>query len=393
MTVKGPLLPALLLIAFQGAPAAENLDDAAQNVARKAAAFAGRGEPVSVTFRNISSLAAAEAATARRAFDAGLREAGVRAVETAAAAEVRVTVSENEAEWLLVAEGRRGEERQVWIAAWPRAASGRGLSGPGVSLEKKLLWESDDQILDVALLPDGMLVLTPARLTLYGRRNGSWEARESAPVGAPRRWPRDLRGRVQVSGPAVRVYLPGLACGGAWQPSLALECRPGDEGWVLESGSRWLLLGTFAASRNYFDGRIVTQSGLRKAVAPFYTAAAVEDGSGTLWLLAGVDGRTQIYDASMEPAGAVGAWGSDIAGTSARCGSGQQVLATRPEETSEAVQAFSIVNRQAEALSAPLTMPGPVTALWPDGADAVAVARDPQTGRYAAYLLSISCGP
>jgi hypothetical protein len=392
MTVKGPLLPALLLAVIRGAPAAENLNDAARDAARKAAAFAGTVEPVALSFRNISSLGGAEAARARRLFETGLREAGVRVLETAPAAEVRVTVAENPGEWLLVGEERRGGERQVWIASWPRAASGGEPTHPGASLEKRLLWEADEQILDVALAPDAMLVLTPAKLTLYGRRDGAWEARESAPVAAPGRWPRDLRGRVQAAGPALRVFLPGVACSGAWQPSLAIECKPGEEAWVLESGSRSMLLGTYAATRNYFDGRIVTQAGLRKSVVPFYTAAAVEDGGGPLWLLAGVDGRTQIYDASFEPAGSVAAWGSDIAGTDARCGGGQQVLATRPDESSEAVQAFSIVNRQPEALSAPLAMPGPVTALWPAGAGAVAVTRAPQTGRYAAYLLTISCG-
>jgi len=261
-----------------------------------------------------------------------------------------------------------------------------------VSLEKKLLWEADEQILDVVLLPDALLVLTAAKATLYSRRNGSWELRAAASLAAPGRWPRDLRGRVQASGPVLRVFLPGVVCSGAWQPSLALECKPGDEAWVLESGSRSMLLGNYADTRNYFDGRIVTQAGLRKSVAPYYTAAAAEEGGSPLWLLAGVDGRTRIYDASFEPVGTVPAWGSDIAGTDTRCGGGQQVLATRPDDAAEAVQAFSVVNRQAEPASAPLAMPGPVTALWTAGAGAVAITRDPQTGRYAAYLLSISCG-
>jgi len=377
-------------MAFRSALAAENLVDAAKDVVRRAAAFAGTREPVSLSFRNSSSLPGAEAARIRRIVDTGLRDVGVRATETAAAAEVRITVSENPADWLLVAEGRRGEERQVWISSWPRRDGGTSL--PAASLEKKLLWEAGEQILDVALLPDAMLVLTPAKLTLYSRRNNAWEARESATVTAPLRWPRDLRGRVRVSGPALQVFLPGVYCAGAWQPSLILDCKPGDEPWVLESGKQSMLLGTYAAARNYFDGRVVTQAGSRKSVSPFYTAAAVDDGGAALWLVAGVDGRTQLYDASFEPAGAVAGWGSDIAGTSARCGSGQQVIATRPDESSEAVQAFSIVNRQPEPLSAPLAMPGPVTALWAAGTDAVVIARDAQTGQYVAYLLSISCG-
>ena len=40
----------------------------------------------------------------------------------------------------------------------------------------------------------------------------------------------------------------------------------------------------------------------------------------TLWMLAMLDGRTEIFDAAMEPAGQHSWWGSDIAGIDARCG-------------------------------------------------------------------------
>ena len=69
-----------------------------------------------------------------------------------------------------------------------------------------------------------------------------------------------------------------------------------------------------------------------------------------------VDGRTQIYDSAFEPAGSISNWGSDLAGTEARCGGGTQVLATRPGDGSEtdAVQVFGIVNRSPMALAPPV---------------------------------------
>ena len=114
-----------------------------------------------------------------------------------------------------------------------------------------------------------------------------------------------------------------------------------------------------------------------------------------LWLLAILDGRTQIFDAWLETVGAIASWGSDIAGTEASCGGGSQVLATRPGDAGEpdAIQAFAIVNRAAAALTAPAEFAGPVTALWPSSAtSALAVERDPLTGRYAAYVITVVCG-
>lgn len=392
MTVKELLavLPALLLLLPQGASGAANLHDAARDVARRAAQFTGTRDAVALSVRNLSPLSAAEAGRARQEVESALRDAGVR-LQEGAAVELRITLSGNTAHYLLVGEGRRGDERQTWIAEWPLTAA--LAAGPaGVLLEKRLLWEQDSPVLDAIPLEDALLVLSPGNLTLYARNNEGWLPRQSVNIAAPRPWPRDPRGLLQATGSALRVFLPGVTCSGAWQPALAVECRPGDDAWTLASGTQQILVAAFAATRNYFDGRVTTQAGARKTVAPFYTAAAVDDAGDPLWLLAGVDGSTQIYTAAFEPAGAIAAWGSDIAGTNARCGSAQQVLATRADDSGEAVQLFRIASRQAEPLSAPLAMPGPVTALWSMGASALAVTRDANTGRYAAWWLTISCG-
>src|SRR5262249_3476521 len=109
-----------------------------------------------------------------------------------------------------------------------------------------------------------------------------------------------------------------------------------------------------------------------------------------------VDGKTRLYGAGWEPAGSVEQWGSDIAGLDAPCGSGRQVLATRPGDASEpdAVQAFQMSHGEAVPASAPVTMPGTGTGLWPAAgrASAVVISRDPNPRRYAAFHLSLSCG-
>jgi len=384
---------ALLFLSWS-ARAADDAGGAARELARRTAAFAGRGSLVAITWHNLSSLDSAAAGLARAAFEGALQEAGVHLSDIAPAADLQITLSESASQFLLVAEATKGDERQVWVASWKRSAPGAQAS-TGVVLEKKLVWEQEEQILDVAFPAAGMLVLAPSKVTLYARTNDKWEIREAVSLSPPKPWPRDLRGRIRVNGKTFQTFLPGMVCSGATEPALVVDCRPADEPWVLESGSHALMLANFAASRNYFDGRVVTQSGARKTVPAFFSAASVEDQGRTLWLLAALDGRTQILDAALVPVGAVSGWGSDIAGTDARCATGSQVLATRAGDRDQAdsIQAFGITNGAAAALSTAADLPGPAMALWPSGGtSAVAVVRDLRSGKYGAYVVTVVCG-
>jgi len=393
--VKGwhAVLAALVLSGARAA-AADDPSAAARELARKTAAFAGKGALVAVTWRNVSSLDSSGAAQARVAFGAGLQEGGIIESQIAPAAEVTITLSENAAQYLMVEEARKGDERQVWIAGWQRHAPAAA-AAPGVTLEKKLLWEQDEPILDVALPAAGMLVLSPSRIALYRRGAAQWEEAQAILLALPKPWPRDPRGRLRLNGTSFQAYLPGTLCSGTVETGLTMECHASEEPWVLESGGRAMLLANLAARRNYFDGRVATQTGLRKTVPPFYSAASVEDQGRTWWVLAVVDGRTQLFDAALEPAGGFPAWGSDLAGTEAHCGTGSQVLATKPGDGGEpdSLQAFAVVNRTPTAIAPAADFAGPVTALWPSGGNAVlAVTRDLRTGKYAAYMVTLVCG-
>lgn len=387
---------AALLLPLAGALAADDLNAAATALARKTAVFAGRGEAVAIAYKNMSSLAPAEWSGVRTAFESALRDAGSRAADASAgigAAEVQLTVSETPTLYLLVEEARRGEDKQVWFASWNRAA-GEPVKPSSVSLDLKPVWRQTEQILDIAFPPGGMLVLSPAKLTLYTGAGDSWIPQTSAAISNTKPWPRDMRGRLRTTGATFQAFLPGMACNGNTAPTLSVDCRASEAPWVLESGSRGLLLATFAASRDYFDGRVVTQSGARKTVAPFYSAASVDWQGHTLWVMAQTDGRTQIADASLEPLASIGPWGSDLAGIDARCGGTSQVLATRAGDSSDpdALQSFTIADRSATPVTAAAMLPGPVTALWPSGASAaLTVVRDLASGDFTAYVVSVSC--
>ncbi|HWB84895.1 MAG TPA: hypothetical protein VG675_12190 [Bryobacteraceae bacterium] len=393
--VKGryAALSSLLFLIPHAASASEDLKDAARNLAQRTIVFAGRGEAVSLVFRNVSSLGSPESEQARSAFEAALQAGGSR-IQPQAAVQIRLTLSENQTQYLLVEEIRRDDQQNVWIAAWKRAET-QPAAMPAVALEKKLVWRQDEPMLDVAFPSGGMLVLSPSKLSLFHRQNNQWQLAQWLPIASPKPWPRDLRGRLRLNGPAFSAYLPGLACSGSTAPQLSMRCQPSDAPWVLESGSHSMLLASFLATRNYFGGRVVTQTGESKTVAPFFTAASAEDGNQPVWLLAMLDGRTRIFNAAFDPIGAIPAWGSDIAGTEASCGGGAQVLATLPVDGSEpdAVQAFAVTGGAVSELSGPVTFAGPVTALWPSGpASVLAIERDLATDKYAAHVITVVCG-
>ena len=382
------VLSALLTLLPRPARAADDSGSAARELARKTVALAGRGEPFSATWRNLSSLPSGDFNQARSAFEAAAHEAGGRVSEIAPVAEARLTLSENPEQFLLVEEVRKGEERQVWMAAWKRAAAAPTASS-AITLQKKLVWEQAEQILDVAFPGEGVLVLSASGMTLQAHG-----ATQTVPLLAAKPWPRDLRGRLTANGTSFKAYLPGMACMGATGPTLTVECRASDEAWPLDSSAA-AMLATFAPGRNHFDGRITTAAGARKALAPFFSAAKAAENGRSYWLLAMVDGRTQIMDANFEPVGSVVPWGSDLAATEARCGGGSQVLVTKAGDAREpdTLRAFGMVNRAPVPLSAPLDLPGPVTALWSlGGSEAVAVVHDLATGRYEAFLITVNCG-
>ena len=383
------VLSALLVLLPRDARAADDLSGAVRELARKTVSYAGRGEPVSLTWRNLSSLGAAEFNQARAAFENALREAGGRASDIAPVAEARFTISENQTQILIVQEIRKGEDRQVWIAGWKRSPTAATLAG-GILLDKKLMLEQDEQILDAATVLDGVLVLSPSKITLRARG-----MTQSQPIAMSRPWPRDMRGHLRVSGGGFKAALPGESCSGSIEPALTMECRPSDEPWTLDAGARGVMLANFAAGRNYFDGRIVAPSGGRKTLTAFFSAAPIDESGRQYWLFALPGGRTQIMDGAFDPTGSVAGWGSDLAGTEAHCGGGSQVLATRAGDAHEpdTLRAFTLSNRTPLPLTPPLDLPGPVTALWSAGGNAaIAVVRDLATGRYAAYTITVNCG-
>jgi hypothetical protein len=227
-----------------------------------------------------------------------------------------------------------------------------------------------------------MLVLEPTRVACYRRKDERWELLQSLTLPERLNPSRDARGRLILEKESFSVYLPGVFCAGSAGGTLSMECKPREARWPFEFGSAELAKG-----RNYFSP---------KNLPAFFSAAGMEGQGNVFWILAGMDGRTLLFEKSFAALGSFGGWGSEIAGVASGCGRGRQVLATLRGDSpeSEVVQAFEFVNRHPAAVSPALELPGLVTALWPSaGRDsAYAVARNTQTGRHAAFQISVVCG-
>lgn len=347
---------------------------AARDLARSVAAAVAH-DAVVLTVRNWSALGPREVAAIRRAFDAELRSGG--------AAEVRLTISGNLTQFLLVAEIQRSGEREVMLESWPRTASPARAAPKDataeVRLAKTLLWEQALPVLDAARLDDGILVLDSERILLARAQD-----QQSVPIPASRPWPRDMRGRLAVNPPAFTAWLPGTVCRGSLGPPLSVQCRESQEPWPLAPG----MTAALAPARNYFEGRVDIAGWGAGDVPAFYTAAP----AGDAWIFAGADGRPHVYTRAWEPAGSLEQWGSDIAGVETPCG--PRILAARPVSVAgpDAVQPYQFIDGAAQPAGAALEFAGPITALWSTGNSATAVAHDLETGRYAAYSLAPACG-
>jgi hypothetical protein len=347
------------------APPAE---DSSRELARKIAAELAPRETVAMTVRNASSLAPADVATVRRELESALRGQGF-ALASEAPASVAVTLSENAQGLVWIAEVRHADRREVVMIAPARGPERAAKTQ--MSLDRQPIVEQPDPILDAVALDGALVVLEPGEIVLHRRQGARWERRQALPLPA-RVWPRDLRGRLTLAGDSFEAFLPGVACHGKFEPELTGECA--------ESGAPWPGGAPLAKGRNYFEA----------APAPYYSAARL----GDVTLAAGLDGRTHLYDAAMQPAGSFAGWGGEIVTIETGCGGGRQALATRPGGASEAdaIQAFEISGSQPSPASAPVEFTGPVVALWPAGpAAAVAISRDAKTGGYAAHRISATC--
>jgi hypothetical protein len=386
------LFPAIL--AFASATVwSQTYDEQAHGLAQKISASLKPCEAVALWFRNISAMTPSEVNAAGTVLERELRALGVPLAEPAAAAvRVAVTFSENLRESVWVAEIRHPDRSDTAMEFRPKPPV--GATAPPVTIEKKLLLDEDQRILDLALMARDLLVLDSEAVSVYETSSAHWQRKLSVRIPSTRPWPRDLRGRLMVQGDAYQAYLPGLTCQGNMSGGLSITCRE-ESLWPVGAGPGMLGFADFSLGRNLFSGRVLAPNGSSKSFPPFFSAAALEPRRDGVWAFAGADARIHLYNSAMENAGGWAGWGSDIASVESECGMRSQVLATASGDggIADSVTAYEIVGSSPQLAGDAVSFPGPVTALWAaaERSLAFAVSYDLGTGRYAAFRLAITC--
>jgi hypothetical protein len=348
---------------FAAIVCAQNLDSATRELARRIESVARGKEIGALTVRNVSSLPEADAAQVRRLLETELRGRPARGGSERVTAQV--TLSENIHSYLWVALISDASRQDAVMLNVERTAVSATAPTP-LSIQKKLLWEQERPILDAEVSGDYLIVLEPSAVFFY--RGG--QLTQSLPISSSRPMPRDPRGRLVIEGDSFRALAAEVACSGTITPAPVMVCA---------ESSAWPL----APGRNYFS-----ESG----VAPYFSSALLPGRR----LLAGLDGHTRVYDNSPREIGQWIGWGSDITAVDTGCGAARVVLASKPGDATESdeVRIYNFVDRAAIPIGEPAPFSGPVTALWdsPRRGEATAIARNPETARYAAYSLAINCG-
>ena len=409
----------LVLIVLAITAAATDWSQPEQQLARKIVAVTGPGA-VTMNVEIRSSLGKREQEIIQNGLRSALEQAGLRFVNAdQAAATITISLSENAADYVWVAQIRQGaSESGVVMVSMPRPAESVAMrESVPLSLRRVLVWAQEDAILDVAVLEDNsngtpthIAVLSAEKVSLYRWQAGKWQQEQALSIVHSRPWPRDLRGRlVPARDHLLDVYLPGVICRSPTGASLSLNCRETDDPWPLVpaalSGASFSGLAGAAASttipamgafyaptRNFFTGVLNSGIGKFTTVPKFYAAAFLPREKYLLWLFAATDGRLHMIDGVSEQVARV-AWGSDVTTVKTSCGSGWQVLATSSDGDADSVRAYEFPDRDPVAVSAAIDFSAAITALWTEakGDTAIAVARNRETGSYEAYRLAVVC--
>jgi hypothetical protein len=398
-TARHRYFSALLLLSLLTAAAAAQQNGpalptaAANSFVQDVLSRAGTPSAVTVSFENISSLAPEAQDATKTAIMAGFGDAGVRLVKPEQAmAEVRITFSEDWQGYVWIAAIQQGPGQQIVMKKLPRAERAGPQHGPTLTLRKYSVWQQETPILDFFADNQNLVVLEPGQISAYTKDSGQWRLRSVLAINHSQTWPRDLRGRLQVNGHEVAAFLPGTRCAGSLsQP--ALDCSASDDPWPIDQGQ---LVAFFSPRRNFFNG-ILSGPRAGATVAPFFSTAAWTSSDQPHWLFTGTDGRARLYQNDLSsPAAVFSGWGSNLAALHSGCGSGWQLLASAPTDSTgpDTVQAVEIAGREALTVSPAMDLPGPVAAMWTSGknSDAVnVVMQSPLTGKYEALILTVSC--
>lgn len=392
-----------------GTTAAENMlprewTDAIGSLARKVKEAMGSSRALSLEIQNISSISEANAAAIQGALRDDLTHERLELTEAAGeeAARVRVTLSENQADRIWTAEIQRTGEKKVAIVSVRRLLAPEGALTPAPALQKRIVFQQPAPILDFEIeepLPgtdtglefrDVLSATGLARYQFQGNRL-QLQLPDFAPVHVAAPNSRDLRGRILRSGSQeIRFFIGNSLC----VAGPVSDCNENSaQGWPINpSGTNWAAV--YQPGRNYFKSGGIYSGEIRLPFPEFYSAALMQRDRGTIFLLAGLGGKTLLLTSPI-PSATFEGWGDDIVSLGQGCDSHPQMLVTGTGDWTrpDSLQLYELNAEHATPVGQPSQFSGPITALWPadDGKSARVVSRDLATGEYEASIVTVAC--
>jgi hypothetical protein len=375
--------------------------EAVYALAEKTAGVLPPGRTFSAEVNDVSGAAPVGLADLRRAFEQDMLARGMRSGAAPADAQVEISVSRSLVAFELIAEIRRADAEQLAIVPVAADESAPLQPSPQPGLQRKVVWQQATPLLDFDQISGDAghtfwYLLEPERLAVYEFDSGQQILSDAKPI-ARRYATRDLRGWLQAADAThVNAFVGAMRCDASWNPSLTIDCQenPGQQ-WPMGPVS-W----TFVPSRNYFTGTVTFSSSLQAKFPPFYSSASPLPGlpgeAPSRRVVAGVDGRAQLFEGGPNAESSFEGWGSEVASIAGGCGSNWQILATGTSDWTQKdqIQLYEIRDTKAIAIGQPLELPGPTLALWPsdDGKSARVISRNLESGLYEASIVSTSCG-
>ncbi len=231
----------LIFVAVPPGSAAESgsLKDAAKQLADRLANIPNFHGPVRLEFLERNKAAASGADEEwKAAMRDELESRHVTVTQDSNALALRVAVTQTPTQMVMTAAIKLGEREEVRIVTTSRAAApAENLPVAAVRLERQLVYESADRILDASTLWNGeekgmaLLLLRKAEL-LAIKLDGNGAVTQTVSLAtAYARLGRDPRAELLPKGAQTELHISGRACEFAWTAATDVKCRNVKQVW------------------------------------------------------------------------------------------------------------------------------------------------------------------
>jgi hypothetical protein len=310
---------------------------------------------------------------------------------------VHLALSRDNAERLWIVEYDNDGTHTVLMEPFERMSFDARQWASRTHVDRELVFSGNSPILDFACTNASPAKDCGKVLVLYADALVLMDSEQNFPrtaISHENAWPRDVRGRLKISGNDFEARVEGVDCAGSVAHVPLSKCALVNGPWMF-SGSATVTFAFLSPIGNWFQ-KAGTSNQTKSSQDPFLSLAALELAGESAWISTGIKGETSLVSGKNgNTVGTTSAWGSELATVKTDCGKGWQILSTSKRDRTEldSISVYEWAGNEFRALSDPLELDGPIVAMWSaDGeGPARAVVHNLKTGNYEAYLLKVGC--